>query len=112
MPVKMSFKNKKVVAIVNKINRRKLTNNTQRVLHSLLTAKGGWISRTAFKVPSAGARLRDLRKNQFGGFVVECVSANNLNKKRKSSVTRPTYYRINPRSVTATSLEQAFKGVI
>ena len=104
--------NKKVVAIVNKINRRKLTNNTQRVLHSLLTAKGGWVPRSAFRVPSPGSRLRDLRKNQFGGFVVECVSANDLNKKRNISTTRPTYYRINPRTVTAASLEQAFKGVI
>lgn len=112
MTTNTSFKSKKVTSIVESINRRKLTNNTQRVLHSLLKAKGGWVSRTAFRVPSAGSRLRDLRKPQYGGFTVECASANDLNKRASKNNARVTYYRINPKTVTASALEQIFKGVV
>lgn len=100
--------------MVNKINRRRLANNVQRVLMSLVRAgKDGWVSRTSLRVPSVGARIRDLRKLEFGGFDVECRSANDLNKIAKSAQTRrQTFYRIVPRSVTVSRLNRVLKGVI
>ena len=72
--------NSKVSQLVKSINRKKLTNNTQKVLLSLLLREGKWVARTAFKVPSVGSRCRDLRTKSFGCFVIECVSANKLKK--------------------------------
>lgn len=100
--------------LVRQINRRQLKNNTQRVLLALLTAGDQWVSRSSLRVPSAGARLRDLRKAQFGQFNVECRTASEL----KRSVTvnnkggRVTFYRINPQTVTVNRVMKAFEGVI
>lgn len=107
------------------INRRKLKNNTQKVLFTLLTAKNEWVSRSSIRIPSVGARLRDLRKPQFGGFKVECASANKLGKRTRTRTqltiqgpvatlenTRPTYYRVNPSSVTLSNVTKIFEGVI
>lgn len=93
------------------VNRRKLRNNTQRVLFALLTAEGEWVSRSSIRIPSVGARLRDLRKPQFGGFKVECVSASKLGKRIPEN-RRPTYYRVNPNSVTLSRVSKVFEGVI
>jgi len=103
----------KVDILVNRINRRKLTNNTQRALLSLLIRKGQWMSRTTLRMPNVGSRIRDLRKSEFGAFKVDCVNANKLSRKRGSKITtRPTYYRLDPKSITLKALKRAFKGVI
>ena len=110
----MRTANRHASKVVNKINRRKLANNVQRVLISLVKAgNDGWVPRTSLRIPSVGARIRDLRKPEFGGFEVECKSANDLNKNSRSVQTsRQTFYRIVPRSVTVTRLSKALKGVI
>lgn len=110
--------------LLTSINRRKLKTNTQKVLFTLLTAKNEWVSRSSIRIPSVGARLRDLRKPQFGGFKVECASANKLGKRTRTRTqatiagpvtlenTRPTYYRVNPSSVTLSNVTKIFEGVI
>lgn len=97
--------------LLAKVNRRKLKNNTQKVLLKLLTAKTEWVSRVSLRVPSVGSRLRDLRKPQFGSFQVDCASANKLGKRTQEN-RRPTYYRLNPSSVTLTKVSKVFEGVI
>lgn len=103
-----------VKTLVSRINRRRLTNNTQKALLALLTANEEWVSRSSIRVPSVGARLRDLRKPQFGGFKVECASANKLERRtrRGSSGNRQTFYRLNPNSVTLSKVVKVFEGVI
>ncbi|KKN70826.1 hypothetical protein LCGC14_0427180 [marine sediment metagenome] len=111
----MRTASKRAKEIVAGVSRRRLNNNTQRVLFSLVKAasNGGWVARTTLRVPSVGARIRDLRKPLFGGFEVECASATDLNRTRPSSVTeRQTFYRIVPGTVTVSALRQALKGVI
>ena len=47
--------------IIVRIHRRRLVNNVQKVLLSLVKAsKDGWVPRTSLRVPSVGARIRDL----------------------------------------------------
>jgi len=107
------FNNKEVTRLVNRINRRKLRNNAQRALLSLLMRNGEWMARTTLRMPNVGSRFRDLRKLEFGGFKVECVTATKINRTRPSKITsRPTYYRVVPKSVSVHALKQAFKGVI
>lgn len=111
----MRTANNRAKQVVSSVNRRRLTNNTQRVLLSLVNASnnGGWVARTALRVPSVGARIRDLRKPEYGGFKVECVSATDLNRNRVSTVTsQQTFYRIVPKTVTVSALQQVLKGVI
>ena len=102
-----------VSSVVSQVNRRKLTNNTQRVLLALLISKDEWVSRSSIRVPSVGSRLRDLRKPQFGGFKIECVSANKLNRKTNGVIdNHQTFYRLNPSSVTPGRVAKVFEGVI
>ncbi len=110
----MRTANKYASSVVRKVDRRRLANNVQRVLFSLIKAeKDGWIPRTALRIPSVGARIRDLRKSEFGGFEVECKTPSDLNRCGRSVKTnRQTFYRIVPRSVTVTRLSKALKGVI
>jgi hypothetical protein len=64
-----------------------------------------WIPRSQLgKIPSAMARVRDLRKEQFGSFQVECKSSDDLKKKTSK---RTFYYRIANR-VTKKQLEKLF----
>lgn len=100
--------------IVKQINKRKLTNNTQRTLFALLTSKNEWVARTALRIPSVGARIRDLRKPQFGSFAVSCVSAKGLERRPRKSVStnRQTFYRLDQNSVTVNKVVKVFKGVI
>lgn len=94
----MSHDMDNVKRMVKRVDRREL-NNTQRVLVSLLTANG-WVARTSLRVPNVSARLRDLRKDEFGGFEVECATPEQLGRENRSEVTRKqTYYRLNPSSV-------------
>lgn len=98
---------KNVTQFLNRVNVRNLTNNTQRVLHKLLSARGGWVSgqelarvvrTTSSRVnDSTTARVRDLRKTQFGNIPVECQSASELHR---AGGNRVFYYRINARNVT------------
>lgn len=101
--------------LVKKVDRRSLT-NTQRVLFSLLRRNGEWMARTTLRIPNVGSRFRDLRKDKFGGFDVECVLAKDLKSQRRvrpSKLTnQQTFYRLNPQSVTTKSLMKALKGVI
>ncbi len=97
-----------VISTVKNINRRTLTNNTQKVAHVLLSANGEWVAgkQLGSRVKSATTRIRDLRKAQFGQFKVECASAQTL-KKRGS--TNDFYYRINPKRVTNKQVKTVFK---
>ena len=83
----------------------KLTNNTQKAALRLLSAQGKWLSQPdlARTVRSASARVRDLRKPQFGSFRVDCKRAGEL-KKRGDAF----YYRINPNTVTGRQLNTVF----
>jgi hypothetical protein len=83
----------------------KITNNTQRAGKYLLSANGEWLPRSSLrKIPSATARIRDLRKDEFGGFQVECKSSDELSKIGK----RTFYYRINPNNVTQKQIQTLF----
>lgn len=91
---------------VRKIQRNKLTNNTQRVGLRLLVANGQWVPRSRVTdVPSGTARVRDLRKSEFGAFSVECKSSDELSR---NTSKRTFYYRINPSNVTKRQLQTLF----
>ncbi len=99
-----------VESFVNQVNRSKLKNNTQKVLLTLLQAKGEWVARTALKIPSAPSRIRDLRTEEFGKFKIECASASDLGRQIKSTKTKnPTYYRLITNSVTLNKISKVFK---
>jgi hypothetical protein len=86
----------------------KITNNTQRVGVRLLSADGEWIPRSRLsRIPSATARVRDLRKAEFGGFRVECKSSDDLARKTSR---RTFYYRINPSKVTQRQIKTLFQA--
>ena len=96
-----------VTHVLNKIDRRNLTNNTQKVAYKLLSANGEWVPRSALSkvARSAAARVRDLRKEEFGAFVVDCASASELNRRG----TKSTYfYRIRPGWVTKRQVDAVF----
>jgi hypothetical protein len=85
---------------------KKITNNTQRVGIRLLSAEGEWLPRSSLRrIPSATARVRDLRKDEFGGFQVECKSSTDLARKTSR---RTFYYRINPNKVTRKQIQTLF----
>jgi hypothetical protein len=90
-----------------RVNSSRFTNNTQRVLHRLLTANGDWISRDELNrvARSASARVRDLRKVQFGNINVQCSSATALGRVGNHNTF---YYRINPRNVTIRQANSVF----
>lgn len=83
----------------------KITNNTQRVGLRLLSANGEWLPRSSLRTPSATSRVRDLRKDEFGGFKVECKSAEQLDRKTSHNTF---YYRINPQNVTKQQINTLF----
>ena len=86
---------------------KKITNNTQRVGVRLLSANGEWMPRSSLtRIPSATSRVRDLRKDEFGGFHVECKSSNDLARKTSK---RTFYYRINPNKVTQRQIKTLFQ---
>ncbi len=75
----------------------------------MLAAAGEWVPRSQLtKVPSATARVRDLRKEQFGSFQVECKSSDELKKKTSK---KTFYYRINASRITKKQLEKLFPTV-
>jgi hypothetical protein len=96
---------------VKNIKRSQIKTNTQRVAHRLLTADGEWVSRSRLDtIPSVAARIRDLRKDQFGAFQVECKTNTALGRKTKTG-ERVYYYRIDPTSVTEVQVKKVFKLV-
>jgi hypothetical protein len=98
---------KTIQTTIQKISENtKITNNTQRVGLRLLSAAGEWIPRSRLtKVPSATARIRDLRKAEFGSFPVECKSSDDLSRKTSK---KTFYYRINVNKVTQKQIEKLF----
>jgi len=103
---------KEVYNFVKKISRNTLATNTQRALYDLVTAlnegDGGWIPLKKFRVSSAGARVRDLRKPQYGQFDIRCRSASRLDR----SGTRHTfYYKLAQRNLTVGQLRKVFGNI-
>src|SRR3989304_9208451 len=96
---------KTVSGLVEDINRRKFTNNMQRVLFTLLKANGGWVKGSSLRVPSASSRIRDLRKPEFGNFDIQCEPAMNLGLRGNHHTF---YYRLNPRSITLSKIWTVF----
>lgn len=94
-------------SMLRSVNRKQLRNNTQRIAYRLLSANGEWVSRRQLEtsVSSATARIRDLRKDEFGGFQVQCASATELGKRGDQYTF---FYRIPPRSVRKTQVETVF----
>ena len=97
----------KVNNVLKKVNRRKLTTNAQKVAYRLLTANGGWVSNRQLNqvANSATSRARDLRKEPYGSFTVQCKSASEINKR---GTAWDFYYRISPNKVTLRQLETIF----
>lgn len=103
---------KQVQDVLRRVDRKQLRNNTQRVLLSLLTTDG-WVPRTVLRVPNAAARVRDLRKEEFGGFDVQCATPEDLMVEGRSDVTdKQTFYRLDRNSVTLSAVKTALKGVV
>jgi len=94
--------------IIQTISTKSITNNTQRVGRLLLLANGEWQPRSTFthRVSSAMARIRDLRKDEYGNFQVECKSSDELNRKTSH---KTFYYRIRPTTVKPTQVKTLFK---
>lgn len=97
--------NKTVKTTVSKV---KTTNNTQNVARKLIMADGQWVSRKDLErvASSAAARVRDLRKAEFGRFQVECKSAAALKKTGKRT---DYFYRIPSQSVTTQKVKAVFR---
>lgn len=95
----------------NKIVSRNLSNNTQRIGLRLMRAEGDWVNRSELEriVPNATARVRDLRKQMFGGFEIECDNAINLDRKGDKNTF---FYRINPTSINKNSISTLFNDNI
>lgn len=99
--------NTNIISYINGLNRRNFTNNTQRALFTLLTASlsgDGWVSRGSVRVPSAAARLRDLRKTEYGNFEIVCKSSHELNRVG----TKTTFYKINTQRISLSQLHIVF----
>ena len=93
---------------VAKLNKNRFTNNTQRVLYTLLTTNKEWVPQTAFRVASWGARLRDLRNPEFGRFNIICKSSKDLGLGGRFRF----FYRLPNKTITINKLSKVFKGVI
>lgn len=99
--------NTNIANYITGLNRRNFTNNTQRALHVLLVASlngTGWVSRGSVRVASAAARIRDLRKTEFGQFDITCRSSAKLGK----IGVKTTWYKINTQGVSLAQLRTVF----
>lgn len=93
---------------ISNVNRRALSTYNQKALYSLVKNMrdgNGWVSSRNLKSSTGEVRVRELRKEKFGAFEVECVSASELGKSAKPGTF---FYRIVPRSVTLTKLRDIF----
>lgn len=106
--MKLNGKVQKVVDMV-KADKGLLKTNCQRALITLLTAKdpSGWVARESVKIPSATARLRELRSDRFG-FRVEVRKDKPTRKGDR--MTQQTFYRLDPKTVTASRVRMALVG--
>lgn len=97
-----------IKSVLKSVNRRQLTSNTQKVAYKLLAANGSWVRRSELErvATSAAARVRDLRKPEFGRFKVECESASSLNKNGDRNTF---FYRIRPTTVSKRQVETVFR---
>lgn len=93
-----------VIGTILSVERRSLKTNLQKVLYSLLRANGRWVPRNAFRVPSATSRLRDLRKESYGEFPVECLVR--PDKSENWTKSKPSYYRL--KEVDVSELRRLF----
>lgn len=100
---------KRAQQMVSSIDSRKLRNNTQRVCVALLRAEGDWVPRTEVRVANATSRIRELRRPEYGAFDVQVATATELG--RPGGVRR-TYYRINPRTITADRVATVLRGAV
>lgn len=109
-----------VLQSVLKIDRKQLRNNTQKAAYALLRAAvsgNPWVPRTKLRIPSAPARIRDLRKVEYGRFDVECVPANFMEVTRGRKVTskatsNQTYYRLFLDDNIEKSLKRLFGDIL
>lgn len=92
---------------VSTLNRRHFTKNVQRVLFSLLTAENNLVSRGSLRVPSATAYLRDLRKDKYGAFEIDCHTSASLGR----TGTPTTFYSLNTKNLTLTQIRRVFEGI-
>jgi hypothetical protein len=100
---------KEIKDFVNSLDRRNFTNNVQRVLHTLLLASISgkeWVSTKSFRTRSAAARLRDLRKTEYGEFGIDCRQASDINR---NGTQYTFFYRIKHDGLTLTKLRRIFQ---
>ena len=97
-----------IKTVLRSVNRRTLTNDTQKVAHKLLAANGDWVRRSELErvAGSAAARVRDLRKREFGRFKVDCEPASSLEKRGTKNTF---FYRIRPKTVSKKQVETVFR---
>lgn len=98
-----------VVNYINGLDKKSFTNNTQKALYTLLSSledNDGWVPLSKFRVNSAGSRIRDLRKNDYGGFNVVCRSASKLDRRGNKNTF---YYKLIQKNVTVTKLKNIFE---
>ena len=89
--------------LLENISRNNLKTQLQRAAYKLIK-KGTWVSKAELeKFAGPNVRARDLRKEKYG-FDVECVSAEELNKRSSST----HFYRINPSSVSKKKVQRLF----
>jgi len=96
-----------VIDFLNDLNPRRFTNNTQKALYKLLTSSDGWVKLSELRVPSPASRIRDLRKEKFGGFEINCRSAAELDKRGDQHTF---YYKINQRNLTVGKVRRVFNN--
>jgi hypothetical protein len=96
-----------VKSVLQTVNPRTLSTNTQKAAYKLLIANGDWVSRKALEryIPNFSARARDLRKSEFGNINVQCASAAEL---KKNGGAYTFFYRINPNTVTTKQVSAVF----
>lgn len=100
---------KEIREFVTSLDRKSFTNNVQRVMHTLLLASISgkeWISTKSFRTRSAAARLRDLRKEEYGGFDVRCKQASEI-ERNGSQYTY--FYSVGASGLTLTKLRKLFQ---
>lgn len=97
-----------IKTMLKNLDRSSLT-NTQRAFVALVEQPGQWVARSSIRVPNASARLRDLRKTEYGGFTVECATPAELNRRQTAGTT---FYRLDPASITERRVMKVLKGVV
>jgi len=93
---------------LNNLKTVNITNKSQKVGLRLLRAEGKWLSKAQLNVVGNDPTpfIRDLRKESYGSFQVECKSAAELNKRGGNN---KFFYRIPTKSVTTTKLRTLFR---